>query len=234
MEILLPDTEQSINQDNNEKSKEPQEEENETENDFLADVYNALVEALNNESNVHLPRYLLIILDSDLIQAANVYDFGAMEMYEDMIKWLLINISSTVELRKKQLLKRRAGAVSTTTEPRLVWITMLRRPNNTTRKEIFALTRKFNSSLEDIISKDKRSHILKVHIEGNDTNFNENGDLTDVGLVKYWRSIDAEMADFDHGKIELRPASHTKVVKISKPPRKNSRYRWSKPNINAR
>ena len=195
--------------------------------EFLAQIYNALVSALNDDDNVHLPRYLIIVLDYDLIQAANVYDFGVVEVFEDLLKWLLINLSSTVELRKKELIKKRPGAVSTTMEPRLVWVTMLHHPHNTTLKKIFALTHKFNSSLENIISKDKRSHILKVHIEGNETNFKQNGDLTEIGQEKYWRAIDAQMADFDHGITDLVPMP-AKQEKFSRP-KMNSKYKWHNP-----
>ena len=216
MEFLVPEFDENV------PAKDP----NETDDEYLGDVYNALVAALNDEANIHLPRYLILILDADLIQAANIYDYGAVEAFEDNLKWLLINISEGIELRKKDLIYKRHGAVLTNTEPWLIWVTMLRRPGNTTWKEIFSLTRKFNLTLENVIARDPRSHILKVHVDGNGEFFTDDGNFTEAGLAQYWRSVDAEMADFDHGKTDLQPIKF-RQDKISRPP-KNSRYRWHK------
>ena len=213
---------------------------NNNEDVYLADIYNSLVDALNDPIDYHLPRYLLIFLDHEMVEAANIFDYGAAETFRDLIKWLLININEALEYRKSGLLKKKPGAVSTASEPRLVWITMLRRPHKTTRKHIFALTRKFNETLEEVFSLDKRSHILKVHIEGNEANFSSEGNLTQIGQVNVWRAIDEEMRDFDHGKTELEPArigydattTHPKKEyqqhHTSKVFRQRNKFRWHK------
>ena len=41
---------------------------------FLVRVLNALIEGLNEET--HLPQYILVILDKDLISSAELYDYG--------------------------------------------------------------------------------------------------------------------------------------------------------------
>lgn len=93
----------------------------------------------------------------------------------------------------------RPGAVSTASEPRLKWVSMLCRPENSTTKKIFALASKFNRILGEVISGDKRSHLLKpnVDLHGNSVNFNRSGNLTPNGVTQYWKDIDAQMKEFD-------------------------------------
>ena len=154
-------------------------------------------------------------MDDELIRDANIFDYGASDAFSDMIKWLVININKSIDDQKKELLLKRPGAIFSSAEPRLVWTTMLRRPNNTTRKEVYTLTKKFNSTLEEVISKDKKSHILKVHIDGSEKNFEPNGDLTSYGHVQFWRGINEEMKDFDYGKTDLIPNSNIETEQFT-------------------
>ena len=84
---------------------------------------------------------------------------------------------------------------------------MIRRPDTSMNKEIYAITQKFNTILEDIISGDKRSHILKVNLDTTESNFDRFGSITPVGLYTYWKIIDNTMKDFDNGLTELEPAT---------------------------
>ena len=164
---------------------------------FLARVVNSFAAGLNDIKPPHLPRYVLIFLDKDLIQNLGIFDFGVSRAIEDMLKWLLVNINNIIEVRKSDLAKKRPGALSTSSEPRLVWIQMIKRPEASLNKEIYSLSCKFNTILEDVISGDKRSHILKVHIETNETNFDRFGMITPSGLRTYWKTIDTTMKEFD-------------------------------------
>ena len=82
---------------------------------------------------------------------------------------------------------------------------MIKCPENTINKEIYSLTRKFNSILEDTIAGDKCSHILKVHLNTNELNFDRHGMITTSGLYTYWKIINETMSDFDSGHTELKP-----------------------------
>ena len=198
---------------------------------FLSGIHNALVGALNDRINYHLPRYLLIVLDSELVEAADGYDYGAVEVFTEWIEWLLVNINESIEFRKQDLLRKRPGAIASTSEPWFIWVTMLKRPNSTTKKEVFALTRKFNTTLEQVIANDKCSHILKVHVEGSEANFEEDGTLTATGQVQFWCAIDEEMADFDYGKTELEPVKIIKTIKNNIDNQKNFKqnpFKWDK------
>ena len=199
-------------------------------------MQNALIEKMNQPEDLHLPRYLIIAIDDELIEDTNIFDYSAQEVLEDALKWLLINVNEAIEDRKTDLLKKKPGAVSSKAEPRLIWVTMLRRLLNTSRGHIYSLMRKFNSTLEDVISRDSKSHILKIHIEGNQQNYEESGKITPYGHIHFWRAIDAEMEEFDHGKTDLVPhkVNHENRHKSNKPVQARSnfntaKFKWQKP-----
>ena len=97
--------------------------------------------------------------------------------------------------------------------------------------------------LEETIAGDKRSHILKVHIEGNNHNFTAIGTLSFNGISQYWRAIDSKMREFDIGKTELQPIQGNKlsvymgaVERDHKEQRQNARAhdQYKNPNMEQR
>ena len=200
-------------------------------------MHNALVDAINETKSFHLARYVVIVLDADLIINAKVYDFGVSHTFEDLLKWLLININRTIELRKDDLLKKRPGAVSTTSEPRLVWTLMVKRPESA-NKHIFALTRKFNQIMENVVAGDKRSHVLTPEVPTDNRHFDRFGNLTAIGHETFWKSIDSIMKDFDHGETELVPngqQDHQNEDRDRTQTQHNynqNRYKWYNPDNN--
>ena len=167
-----------------------------------AHVHNAFVNGMNDEDlNFHLPRYVIIILDKDILD----YTKSDMSLVEDALKWLLININMDIETRKEDLRKNRPGALSSTTEPRLIWLQMVRRPGDPTDID------QFNSILEDTIVGDECSHIMKIHLNTDTSNFDRMDQITHDGKVQYWRLIDDTMKEFDTGKVELVP--HKQALK---------------------
>ena len=169
----------------------------------LSQLFNAFVKALNDFK--YLPKYILIMLDKDIIDNIGVYDFGIADTIKDCIKWLLININHYLELHTEDMTGKRPGPIFSTSEPWLIWITMLCRPVDSFAKNVFSLVCKFNNILETVISGDKRSHILKVHIDTHTGNFDRIGNLTNNGQHDFCWCIDNEMNDFDFGNTELQP-----------------------------
>ena len=136
----------------------------------LARIFNALVEKFNE--SIYLPRYIVIIPDKDIIVNAQVFDYGAWDTFEQAIRWLVSNIDGMIEVRKEDLKAKNPGALSPSSEPRLVWVKTLVHPEILLAKSTYSLVRKFNTALEDTIVDNKRSHILKVAVLPNNSNFN--------------------------------------------------------------
>ena len=74
-------------------------------------------------------------------------------------------------------------------------------------KRVFSLARKFNDLLEGVIHGDKKSHILKIKIDHNNTYFDRIRQLTQMGKIQYWKKLDETMKEFERGKTELEPNS---------------------------
>ena len=89
----------------------------------LARIYNGLAEELNEYP--HLPKYILIIPDKDIVSDTKVFDYGISSTFEELVEWLLTNIAEDLEKRKKNLHKTRPGALTQASEPCLVWVQML-------------------------------------------------------------------------------------------------------------
>ena len=73
---------------------------------MMGRIINALVEQLNDKKKPHLPRYIVILLDIDLIVEAKTFDFGARDTFEQTVQWLLNNIIRSIDTRKNDLRKK--------------------------------------------------------------------------------------------------------------------------------
>ena len=103
---------------------------------------------------------------------------------------------------------------------------MARRPECTDRR-IFALTRKFNNILEDVVANDRRSHVLRVPVEADNANFDRSGSFTAEGrVIEYWKIIDKSMRNFDRGITDLKPQRRQEPW----PARNQSKFKWFNKN----
>ena len=207
---------------------------------FLAKVINALGKGLNDPMQVFLPCHIVIVLDKDLMVNAEIDEEGPFtSTIEDCLKWLLININCMIETRKEDSASKRPGSIISVAEPRSVWVQMIRRLE--LHNIIFSLADKFNRILEDVIAGDKRSHILKLHIEADTTSFDRWGNLTTIGKGKYWKLIDATMRDFDQDTTELKALQRgfnlsglTLDERRPNHQHNNNRFRWTNLSFRAK
>ena len=74
----------------------------------IARIFNSLDKALNKFS--HLPEYILVLPDKDIIKSTNIYDFGVREILEANINWLIQNLARALLARQENLKKIQPGA----------------------------------------------------------------------------------------------------------------------------
>ena len=199
------------------------------EHSYLAKVANALIHKLNEKA--HLPHYIVIILDKDLIVNAKVFDFGARDVFEQTIRWLLNNVAGSINVHKHDLRKKHPGAVSASSEPRFVWVKALPRPEVLLAKSTYSLICKFNAALEDVLVQNRHSHIMKIDVPLNNQNFDRCGSITPLGLIHFWNHLDEQMKEFDRGKIDLQPYRYQRNQERTPDHTHNpqgSRYKWYK------
>ena len=178
------------------------------------------------ETEPLLPKYILIFIGKDLIQNAHVFDYGMAETFKDILKWLLINIDRTLEVRKEDLYYRRPGAVSQSSEPCLIWVQMLRRPDHSTNKAIYSLSRKFNNVLDEVVSRNRHSHVLTPMVNHTSANFEYSGHISLVGKEEFWWNMDCQIRNFDHYKTELRPTPTPEQTPNFSFKHSNNKYKW--------
>ena len=181
-----------------------------------ARIVNLLIEGLNNK--LKLPKYILIIPEKDFLagMVPRLFDHGVKSLMKDGLEWMMKNMLRLLDTRKEDIRNKRPGALSTSAEPRLIWVTTMFRPKDVhpSVKEALKLVRKGNECLEELVKTyDRYNHILYVENIDEYKYFDNMGKLTSSGKSAYWREIDSSMRKFDRGEIELDPRGNTAVNK---------------------
>ena len=102
-------------------------------NNHTGRIYNSFIDGLN--SNPKLPKYELMIIDADIIIGSNHLDYGIMHIIKEQLDWLFSKINKAIHRRQEDLKAKRGGAVSSSFEPRLIWVSMIQCPTGTTLKQ---------------------------------------------------------------------------------------------------
>ena len=191
-----------------------------TTRSIMARVHNELVTELNKKDK--LPRYLLIILDKDLIEAIDYDEFGVGQLFYDQLNWFAKNVEKSLDLRKDDIKHKNPGALWSDAEPRVIWLHMLVRPfiEGVYKPFVFAQCKKFNDTIDEIASNYKHSHVMSIKISDEKSYFDRAGNLTLNGKVELWREVNITMRAFDRNKIDLKPQypKRSSSKRSSKPP----------------
>ena len=173
---------------------------------ILGRVLNCFIDVLNQKS--HLPRYVLIIIDKDWFETSGILKYGAGEAVTKAVKWWMKEMNKFIEIRKDHLYSKKPGAIAVASEPRFIWVTMVKRPyiRNETLASIFSLTRKSNVNLENALVDERHTHTLKVNTASDGSNFDNWGRLNATGKVEFWKNVDEQFKDFDRSKTDLKPS----------------------------
>ena len=171
---------------------------------LLATILNEIIDGIN-EAN-HLPKYILILLDKDLIEFIQFGGFGYKIIFEKTIDWLSREIENAIATRKEDLKLVRAGAFEPG-EPQIIWVKMLVRPfiKATNRGYIFAQCHTFNGIMQNTILHFLHTHILDTEMPCDRDFFDLAGNLSSIGKQQFWKEVNYWMRQFDREKTELRP-----------------------------
>ena len=168
-------------------------------------IYNSMVFGLNE--NTFLPKYVIFIIDQDIITCGNIYNFGSGTAIEMQLKHLVKEIKRWLMARREDLKFRRPGALAPSMEPRLIWVEMIRRPYTEEPRQanILKQRKKFNEILSSILMYEKYMYLMQIPVELSSRNFLPNGNLTQEGKDGYWLKLDEIMKKFDRGDVTLKP-----------------------------
>ena len=159
-------------------------------------IYNSLIEALNEQ--IHLPKYVVIVIDKDIVVPQLKKNIEATEIITDQIYWLVRQISRTILARREDLKIHTPDSVST--EPTtIVWVKMLTGPitENSSLRKMRKLGMKFNDAMDTILISEKYMRTLTVKNMEEDIYFDIRGNLTTSGKRIFWQNLNNELKAID-------------------------------------
>ena len=153
---------------------------------MLSRIVNSLAKDLNDSTK--LPKYIVIVLDNDLIEYLAYADYGIASIFGEWIEFLADTCNDMVQTRKSQLPKK---AILHDAYPCIYWVTA---PHHMYFKDNQSRT-KLNSCLESVIKTKKNMRLVKMKEIWNYKDMNlvdwPSGRISFAGLSAYWLSVDA-------------------------------------------
>ena len=182
---------------------------------------NSLIDGING--NPHLPKYIIVITDTDLLKRMTYFKFGASLVIGKALGSWLGKLMDAVNDRFKVLKKIRSGAV-VEGEPKFIFMGIIERPHP---DKVLSLRRKYNEILEETLTLYDECYFFNPKNALSRYDFDRNNHITSAGKVQYWKLIDDLMRRFEIDNTEFRP---TKIVtEMNKQAAENCRYIMPKP-----
>ena len=115
---------------------------------------------------------------------SRIFDHGFKEIFREAFSWLVRSIDKVLEYRKENLRSNRPGSLSTSAEPHIIWLTILKTPHNLHEDVIpkFKLVGKTNEVMENEIKRnEKYHHIMYMETVDEYKHFDNIGKLSGSG-----------------------------------------------------
>ena len=189
---------------------------------FLTQIQNAVIDAFNNREKI--PKYIMFILDKDILESTNVFGFGVRNLLEKWINWLIKSLEKSLSTRVDNLRNLRPGAIPSW-ESKIIWLKMINHPEvgrDDQRFKILSLRNKLNVIYEQIAESKKQHHYMDVCALEPVRHFDQIGKLNQYGKELLWKEIDYYFKKFDWKEINLKPSEDrhvlSKIQKYQLPP----------------
>ena len=187
---------------------------NSSNKNLLLRLQNTFASAINK--NISLPRYMLLVTDSEMIDFLQYSDVGMSQILGEWITWLVNEFKKLINARKDQLPTR----AERDREPCLYWCLAPLHCNfgdNDARK-------KFNFCVESILKDQPDFRVIKIKEKWSYSDVmlvNSLGQFTEAGLYAYWEAVDCAF-QFNVTRHELYLAKSKCNQKQSEPQGKDS------------
>ena len=185
----------------------------------VAHILNAFINALNNRA--FLPKYILFVIEDDIIQDTKPFDHGITHMLEKQLSWLLKQVNKYITRCRDDLHDKKLGALSSNFEPRVIWLKMIN-PLDLDIEHICkarSVRARFNARMNNILISEKYMHIMAIMdvYDYPQKYFDNFEKLSTSGLSIFWKEVDRKLRKFDRRKLELRliPISTSKNKEVN-------------------
>ena len=158
-----------------------------SQTNILARLQSSLAAGITATNKRHgmLPKYILVILDDDLIQYLQFHgEDGVATLLGTWVQWLSKEFNSLIDQRMGQL-----PAKSKKVIPYFYWVNVPTHSFFT--KEANQLRIKFNLSLDSVLRPVNNMRVIKIKDwDTKDSHLVINDHFTDQGLTTYWCAVD--------------------------------------------
>ena len=174
--------------------------------DVISRLLNCFIKALNDHA--YLPQVIIMIPDHDLIHHIDDYGPGFRLLVGTSIGYIADQIDRAIEIRKDQLMAKCPGTIDENSV-KIVWIKALGRMKS---QDEATVKYKFNAELEEVLSQRGNHFIMDVQrAVSNVTDFNQFGDLSGPGRIRFWNEINRQLEMFIFKDISLCPLSRKEI-----------------------
>ena len=163
---------------------------------------NALIDAVNMK-NSRLPRYLIVVIDRDILNDIDLTDVDALRMIPILINWFVKQINTVIRRKRVDLLETKPGAACSTS---IIFVRMLRRIGRFSEKiaTVNNLQPKFNDALNHAAAK-SGNRILTIASCHLYEHYDHKGGLSALGKTCFFEELDDLFCHFNLDKIKLLP-----------------------------
>ena len=166
---------------------------------------------MNQKDQPHLPKYIIIMLDKDILEGMiTCLEEFLKQILKKSLKWLITQINRMLKAQHEDLKAKKVGSVATD-HMQVIWMKMFPRPisANGNLVKILKLRRKFNETLEELLTDEENMHILSITNLTESNYFSYSGDLTAKGMKVFWMEVNHQMKRFNYHEIDLTPVKYT-------------------------
>ena len=166
-------------------------------NNILSRVCNVLVMAINKEVDLLLPKVILVVLENDILNAANHYNPGISLLCGKLMEWLANQFHRIITAHKERLPSKSQKFKY----PAVLWVSA---PNHINLPNINQFRDKFNTSLVSICVLYQEMAVLDLKWDTkNKSLVNSSGKYTATGMATFWMAVNKAFQDWDQEQMRL-------------------------------
>ena len=180
-------------------------------NNVLLWTGSALIDTLNKRAK--LPKYIILLIDRDLINMIRSFDCGITRELERSAAWLATQIQCNIDTRTEQLWHKRV--VSVTLHPtKIIWVEMFDCPFNK-KDPAIAIRNKLNKGINQVAQHFQNSHVMVIELVDKNKHFDAKGKINYNGKWQFWRELDFHFKQFDCKKDQLKPRNFVRNDQVN-------------------